>query len=445
MSSIASVLLARGYHVTGSDLKLTDVTDTLVEQGATIFRGHAAANVKGAEVVVYSSAVRVHENEETVEAQRQRIPLIGRPEMLAELMRVKYGVGIAGTHGKTTTTSMVGRVVAEGGFDPTIIVGGKVAELNTNAVSGDGDIIIIEADEYDRTFLRLTPAISVITTIEAEHMDVYRDLADVHSAFLTFANAVPFFGAAIVCLDDPGVQAIIGGIERRLITYGTSRQAMIRADSVTRQGGTTHFDVVDRGRRLGRMGIRALGIHNVRNALAAVAVGRELDIHFEQIKQGLESYSGVQRRFQCLGEEHGILVIDDYAHHPTEVQATLKAASDGFADRRIVAVFQPHLYSRTAEFKHEFAGAFFNADVLLVTGVYPAREDPLPGVSGGLIADLARQRGHRAVHYIESKADLVPFLAEHSEAGDLVLFMGAGDIWRVARTLLDHLAQPEAA
>lgn len=433
MSSIAAVLLDRGYRVTGSDLKLTDITHNLAKQGATIYEGHAARHVTGADVVVYSSAVSVPTNEETKEAAAHRIPLIPRSEMLGELMRMKFGVGIAGTHGKTTTTSMVGLVVAEGGFDPTIIVGGKVAGVNSNAVSGEGDIIVIEADEYDRAFLRLTPALSVITTLEADHMDIYRDLEDLRSAFAEFANSVPFFGAAIVCLDDPGVQVIVDRIERRLITYGLARQAMVRAERVKQEGAAMHFDVLFGNRSLGRIALSALGMHNVRNALAAVAVGLELDMEFADIKSGLERFEGVQRRFQRLGEVNGILVIDDYAHHPTEVEATLSAASEGYPDRRIVAVFQPHLYSRTDDFKDEFARAFFNADVLVVTSIYPAREKPLDGVTGELIATLAKQRGHRNVHYAPAKDDVLGRLDAVCRSGDLLVFMGAGDIWRVAR------------
>ena len=439
MSSIAVVLLDRGYRVTGSDLKLTDTTASLQSLGATIYEGHAAGNVSGADVVVYSSAVSVKDNEETQEAVAHRIPLIPRSEMLGELMRMKFGVGIAGTHGKTTTTSMVGLVVAEGKFDPTIIVGGKVAGVNSNAVSGDGDIIVIEADEYDRAFLRLTPALSVITTLEADHMDIYRDLEDLRGAFTEFANAVPFFGAAIVCLDDTGVQSIIDRIERRLITYGLARQAMVRAEQVRQQGAAMHFDVAFGRKKLGSVRLSALGLHNVRNALAAVAVGLELDMDFADIKAGLERFEGVQRRFQHIGEGAGIRVVDDYAHHPTEVVATLAAACEAYPEHRIVAVFQPHLYSRTEDLKDEFARAFFNADVLVLTSIYPARETPIKGVTGALLASLARQRGHRNVHYAQSNGEVVKALNDVCENGDLVIFMGAGDIWRTARAFAQQL------
>ncbi len=445
MSSIAAVLLARGYRVTGSDLHLSELTQRLAGQGAQIYEGHHEKQVGDADVVVYSSAVDRNRNAETQAAIAHRIPLIPRSEMLGELMRMKYGVGIAGTHGKTTATSMVGGVVAEGGFDPTIIVGGKVTEINSNAVSGEGDIIVIEADEYDRAFLRLTPALAVITTIEADHLDIYGSLDEVYRAFAAFAASVPFFGAAIVCLDDPGVQAIIDGIDRRLVTYGTARQAMVRAERVRQQEQATHFDVLASGRLLGGIELQALGLHNVRNALAAVAVGLELDIAFEGIKSGLERFSGVQRRFQILGEGHDILVIDDYAHHPTEIVATLKAASEGYPDRRIVGVFQPHLYSRTNDFKDQFARSFFNADILIVTEIYPAREAPIPGITGKLIAELATARGHRDIRYASRKEDVLPILRDTCQPGDIVLFMGAGDIWRTAREYTKQLCQSTAA
>ena len=439
MSSIAEVLLDRGYRVTGSDLKKSDITDRLETLGAVIHEGHAADQVSDADVVVYSSAVKPKENPETVEAEGRRIPLIPRSEMLGELMRMKFGIGIAGTHGKTTTTSMTGLVVDEGGFDPTIIVGGKVSVFGSNAVSGEGDIIIIEADEYDRTFLRLTPSLAVITNIEAEHLDIYKDLDDIKAAFVQFANSVPFFGAAIVCLDDPVAQEIVGEIKRPLVTYGTARQARIRAENVEQTGLAMRFHVLDRDVPLGAIDLHAPGLHNVRNALAAVAVGLELDIPFDKIRAGLARFSGVQRRFQPIGEAAGVLVIDDYAHHPTEIVATLQAASDGFADRRIVAVFQPHLYSRTADFLDDFARSFFNADVLVVMDVFGAREAPIEGIDGRLVADHAAQRGHRDVHYVPDKAALADTLVGLTQAGDVVVFLGAGDIWRYTRKFLERL------
>ncbi len=439
MSSIAEVLLRRGYRVSGSDAKKTDVTDHLEALGATVYEGHHADHIGEAEVVVFSSAVRPMENPETVAAAQRRLPVLPRAEMLGELMRMQYGVGIAGTHGKTTTTTMTGLVVREGGFDPTIIVGGKVEAFGSNAVAGEGDVIVIEADEYDRTFLRLTPGLAVITSLEADHLDIYRDLDDLKEAFAQYANRVPFFGAAIVCLDEPNVQSIIGKIERRLVTYGLARQADVRAEELRIDGTTTHFVVYDGPDKLGRIALHVPGQHNVRNALAAVAVGLELDVPFDAIARALGSFRGVQRRFQLLGEKNGILVVDDYAHHPTEVEATLEAAADAFPGRRIVAVFQPHLFSRTRDFLHGFAHAFFDADVLVLTDIYPAREQPIEGVTGALLAETAQRYGHRAVQYVADKTDLPAHLASITQPGDVVLTMGAGDVYQYGKQFFDDL------
>ena len=445
MSSIAEVLVNRGYRVTGSDLELTEVTERLASLGATIYEGHSREHVGDADAVVYSSAVKPEENPETQEAEHRRIPFIRRGEILGELMRMKFGAGIAGTHGKTTTTSMAGLVVTEGGFDPTIIVGGKVTVFGSNAVVGEGDVIIIEADEYDRAFLRLTPSLAVITNIEEDHLDIYRDLSDIQDAFIEYANKVPFYGAAILCLDDPHVQEIVGRIERRVLTYGTSRQAQIRAENVEQVGAETHFDVDFEDRHLGHVTLQVPGLHNVRNALAAVAIGLELDIAFEKIAAGLHRFTGVERRFQVLGEVGDVLVVDDYAHHPTEIEVTLDAASKGWPDRRLVAVFQPHLYSRTNDFKEGFARAFFDADVLVVTDVYGSREKPIEGVNGQLIADLATRYGHREVHYIPKKEELPAFVTSLSAPGDTIITMGAGDISRFGRQILHQLKQQNTA
>lgn len=444
MSSIAEVLLLRGFRVTGSDLKRSDVTERLEQLGAVVYKGHRPEHVGDADVVVYSSAVRPQENPETLEALRRRIPVLPRAEMLGELMRMKFGIGIAGTHGKTTTTSMVGLVVSEGGFDPTIIVGGKVVAFESNAVAGEGDIIVIEADEYDRTFLRLTPTLAVITSIEPEHLDIYQDLDDLMRAFRQFANSVPFFGAAILCLDDPNVQALVGQLDRRVRTYGLARQAEIRAENIRLEGFGSHFDVLLQGEPLGPIQLQVPGLHNVRNALAAVTVGLELDIPFESIQAGLVRFTGVRRRFERVGEAREVLIIDDYAHHPTEIRATLEAAAAAMPDRRLVAVFQPHLYSRTRDFEEDFARSFVDADVLVVTDVYGAREAPIPGVTGERIVELARRFGHRDAHYVPTRQQIPDYLLEHVlRPGDAVLFMGAGDIWRAARALLDALQQTE--
>jgi UDP-N-acetylmuramate--alanine ligase len=430
MSSIAEVLLLRGFTVSGSDLQPSSITDRLAGLGATIAEGHDESNVGGADVVVYSSAVRPGENPETLEAERRRIPLIRRDEMLGELMRMKYGIGIAGTHGKTTTTSMTGVVVSEGGFDPTVIVGGKVAAFDSNAVAGEGDIIVIEADEYDRTFLRLTPVIAVITTIEEEHLDIYRDLGDIKRAFTQFANSVPFFGAAILCLDEEHVQSIIPDIDRRVVTYGTSRQASIRGENIEQLGTQVRFTVVVHEEEKGTITLSMPGLHNVRNALAAVAVGLELEIPFEAIARALTGFEGVHRRFEVKGSGRGILVVDDYGHHPTEIMATLDAASQAWPERRLVVVFQPHLYSRTLVFKEDFGRAFFNADVLVVTDIYPARETPIEGIDGSTVSEVVSMNGHRDVRYVPDKDDIPEVLSHLVEPGDVVITLGAGDIWR---------------
>lgn len=449
MSSIAEVLLRRGYTISGSDLKKSDVTAHLEALGATIHEGHAAEHVGDADVLVYSSAIKdPATHPETAEALRRPIPLIKRAEMLGELMRAKRGVGVAGTHGKTTTTTMVGLVLQHAGLDPTIIVGGKVAVFGSNAVAGLGETIVIEADEYDRTFLRLTPIHVVVTNIEADHLDIYADLDDIKGAFVQFANSVPFFGAAVVCLDDDHVRSILGRLTRRVITYGTSRQAQVRAENVRPEGAVTHFDVVRDGATLGAVRLRAPGLHNVRNALAATALGLELDVPFATIAAALATYTGVDRRFQVRGEAvlagggAPVTVVDDYAHHPTEIVATLDAATHGWPQRRLVAVFQPHLYSRTRDLAEDFARAFDDADVLVLTDIYPAREAPIEGITGDLLPGLARAYGHRDVHYVPNKADLPAALAALVQPGDLVVTMGAGDIWRAGEGLLAELGVP---
>jgi len=444
MSSIAEVLLNRGYDVTGSDLEKSDVTERLEEHGATVYNGHAAEQVGEADVVVYSSAIDPGANPETQEAERRRISLIPRAEMLGELIRMKYGVGVAGTHGKTTTTSMTGLVVAEGGFDPTVIVGGKVTAFGSNAITGEGDVIVIEADEYDRTFLRLTPSVAVITSIEEDHLDIYDDLDEIKAAFTEYANSVPFFGAAVLCLDDPNVQAIVGNVERRVITYGTTRQAEVRADRIQRDGLQTRFEVLKYDEPLGQIELQVPGMHNLRNALAAVAVGLELEVDFEEIQRGIESFTGVRRRFEKKTEARDIVVLDDYAHHPTEIRATLDAASQGYPGRRLVAVFQPHLYSRTRDFLDAFARSFFDTDLLVLTDIYGAREEPIEGLDGDVLADRVEQFGHRAVHYVPDKTTLPERLLDLTQPGDVVLMLGAGDIWRYSRTFVESLEAPEA-
>ncbi|MEX0721388.1 MAG: UDP-N-acetylmuramate--L-alanine ligase [Balneolaceae bacterium] len=430
MSGMAEVLLQRGFKITGSDGAVNETTKRLEKLGAKVFQGHQPGHIEGADVVVYTSAVKADENEETIAAIEKRIPTIKRAEMLAELMKMKFGIGVAGTHGKTTTTTMIGHVAQDGNYDPTIMVGGKVHSFDkTNAVVGKGDLIVVEADEFDRTFLRLTPSIAIITNIEAEHLDIYDDLEDVKGAFVDYANKVPFYGAVIVCLDDPNVRSILPQLEKRIISYGLTPQAQLRAIDIRNDAFTSTFTVVHNEEKLGVITLNSPGEHNVKNALAAIATGIELDIDFRLIKKGLERYEGVFRRFQQKYSD-SVMVIDDYAHHPTEVQATLQAARKGWPDRRVVAVFQPHLYSRTQELYKEFGLSFFDAEILIVTDVYPSREKPIEGVSGKLITDIAEQYGHKDVVYVQNKEDVADTLKEHTKAGDIIITMGAGDIYR---------------
>ncbi|MFA6470667.1 MAG: UDP-N-acetylmuramate--L-alanine ligase [Candidatus Latescibacterota bacterium] len=439
MSGIAEILINSGFTITGSDMRSTPVTERLSELGAGIFIGHAAENVSSCDVVVFSSAVK-QDNPEIVAARERKIPVIGRPEMLAELMRMKYGICIAGTHGKTTATSMTGLVLTYGDIDPTVIVGGKVAMYGGGAKIGQSYYLVLEADEYDRTFLRLSPVIAVVTTIDLEHLDCYRDINDIESAFVQFVNKVPFFGSVILCIDDGGVQNIIPRVERRIITYGISRQADIRAENIIQVGATTSFDVAAGGNILGRVTLALPGEHNVRNALAAIAVAGEMDIPFETTARALGEFRTVERRFEIKGEEAGVMVVDDYAHHPTEIKACLAGARAGY-DRRIVAVFQPHLYSRTRDFHQDFGRAFMNSDVLVVTDVYPAREKPIEGISGKLVADDAAAAGHRCVIYREKREGLAREVAGIVKPGDLVITFGAGDINRVGTELLSILKE----
>jgi UDP-N-acetylmuramate--alanine ligase len=364
--------------------------------------------------------------------------------MLAELMRMKYGIGIAGTHGKTTTTTLTGHVVQDGSFDPTIIVGGKVHSFSkTNAVVGEGDIFVVEADEFDRTFLRLSPSLAVITNVEADHLDIYDNLDDVKQAFIDFANKVPFYGAVVLCLDDSNVRSIIPQIDRRIISYGLTPQAQIRAVDIEPDQFNTTFTVLNNDEKLGDITLKAPGEHNVKNALAAVAIGIELNIKFEEIKSGLERYEGVFRRFQLKAEIDDIMVIDDYAHHPTEVQATLDAARSGWEDRRIIAVFHPHLYSRTQNLYKEFGLSFFDAEVCVITDVYPSREEPIEGVTGKLIADAAKEYGHRQVYYVEDKKALPAKLKDLAQPGDVIITMGAGDIYEYGQEFVNILEKKE--
>jgi len=441
MSGIAEILLNLGYTVSGSDQKRSETIERLERLGAKIFIGHAPTNVEGAHVVVYSSAV-ARENPEVVVARQHQIPVIPRAEMLAELMRLKYGIAVAGTHGKTTTTSMVGAVLAEGRLDPTIVVGGRVLSLGSNARLGQGEHLVAEADESDGSFLKLTPTVAVVTTVDAEHLDHYGSLEAVRDAFVAFLNKVPFYGAGIVCLDQPNIQLLLPRVEKRIVTYGLDSGADLVARRVQLSGLTSRFEVVHRGAVLGECALRVPGRHNVANALAAIAVGLDLEIPFVTIQKALAAFAGVQRRFQVRGTKAGVTVVDDYGHHPAEIRATLAAAKAGF-EGRVVAVWEPHRYTRTFHLRDEFVTAFNRADVLVVMDIYAAGETPIAGVSAADLAERIHAHGHRHVTYLGGDRERVlAHLCEITRPGDLVLTLGAGDVGQLGPALLARLEDP---
>ncbi|GAB4129277.1 MAG: UDP-N-acetylmuramate--L-alanine ligase [Ignavibacteriales bacterium] len=435
MSGIAEILLNQGFEISGSDLSESEVTQRLQSLGIKIYKGHSAQNIKDVDVLVYSSAVDTA-NPEVQQAIEKKIPVIKRAEMLAECMRMKNGIGIAGTHGKTTTTSMVGLVLTEGGIDPTIIVGGKLSGLGgTNARLGQGEFIVVEADEFDRTFLKLTPSIAAITTLESEHLDTYKDLNDIKSAFIEFANKVPFYGFVVLCLDETALQDIIPMINKKIITYGLTQQADVRAVDISFNEYSSSYTVIYKGKELGKISLRIPGAHNVKNSLVAITIGTELGVEFSKIKKALESFTGVYRRFETKYNKE-ILVIDDYAHHPTEINASLAGIRGGWS-RRLVAVFQPHLFSRTRDFYTEFGRSFLNSDLFICTDVYPAREKPMEGITGELIANAAKSFGHKNVVYVKDKNKIPETLLSLVKEGDIVITMGAGDIWKYGEQFVE--------
>jgi UDP-N-acetylmuramate--alanine ligase len=444
MSGIAEVLLASGFAVSGSDAKASDVTRRLVGLGATVHVGHRAENVGAADVVVFSSAV-AKDNPELAQARENNVPVIPRAEMLAELMRLKDGVAIAGSHGKTTTTSLVATVLREAGRDPTVVIGGKLNSLGTNAARGTGDLLIAEADESDGSFLHLTPVVAIITNIDAEHLDHYGTHERVKDAFAEFANRVPFYGLVVACLDHPHVQAILPRIEKRVVTYGLAAQADYRARNPVVEGLATRFELVRRGRPGGEFVVRMPGIHNVLNALAVIAVADEVDVPEDVTRRALAGFEGVQRRFTIRGEvvisssdPTPVIVVDDYGHHPAEVQATLEAAQRAYG-RRIVVAFQPHRYSRTHHCFDELVRAFNRADVLLLADVYAAGEPPIEGATSEKLAAAIRAHGHRDVTWAGPRVGIAKALAARVRPGDVVITLGAGDITRVGPELLAML------
>lgn len=439
MSGIAELLLNLGYTVSGSDLSQSLITEKLATLGGTIFKGHNAGNIQGAEVVVTSSAISP-ENPEVVRAQENNVPVIMRAEMLAELMRLKkYGIAIAGSHGKTSTTSMVSWMLAEAGLDPTIVIGGKVDALGGNAKLGQGEFLVAEADESDGSFLKLSPVVEVVTNIDLEHLDYYRDLEHIKETFLEFIDKIPFYGAAILCLDDKNITEILPLIRRRITTYGLSPQADIYSDRQEWENGRVIFNVKTSEGELGSISIAPPGEHNVYNALAAVCVGLELELTFSQIKMGLEGYEGVQRRMQNKGIEAGITVVDDYGHHPTEIRATLSAIKRAWPSQRLVVLFQPHRYSRTEALLNQFTTCFHQADVLVMCDIYAASEAPIDGVNSQMLLAETKKHGQRYTHYIADVGDMAEQLMPLLNEGDLVLTLGAGNIVRVGEELLKLL------
>lgn len=439
MSGIAEVLAVSNVdlEVSGCDLSQGDATLRLERLGLEVLIGHSRDHVRDADLLVISSAVG-EDNEEVVAARRLGIPVIRRAEMLAELMRLKYSIAVAGTHGKTTTTSLIGTLLTEAGMDPTVIVGGRLRVSGTGARLGKSDYLVAEADEFDRSFLRLQPIVAVVTSIDRDHLDTYRDLDDIQNAFVNFASRVPFFGRAIVCLDDPRIQDILPRLaDRRVVTYGLSRQSDLMAHQVETTVSGCRFRVRHGSDgELGTIEIPMPGLHNVQNSLAAVAVGLLMGLEFPTIASTLASFSGVHRRFEVLGEWHEATVVDDYAHHPTEVSATLAAAREAFPRATIHAVFQPHLFSRTRDLAEDFGRSLLAADRVLVTDIYPSREKPIPGVSAELIVDVARRSGHRRVDQVHDREEAKQLLAGEVAPGDLVITMGAGDVYRLAEELV---------
>ncbi len=437
MSGIAEILHILGYKIKGSDTTPSDVTRYLESIGVETFDGHRAANIADVDVVIISSAVG-ESNPEVVEARRLGIPVIKRAEMLGELMRLKFAIGIAGTHGKTTTTSMVGRIFQHAQLNPTLIVGGVVAELGTGATLGSGDYMITEVDEYDRSILAMYPSMAVVLNLEPDHLDCYKDMDDLRNAFLTYINRVPFFGSAIVSADDENIASIRSQISRPFATFGFSVEADYRAVDVKLMPGRTSFSVFGRGDLLGEVTLRVPGAYNVANALAAVAVATELEVPFATTAEALREFTGVERRFEIIGEENDILVVDDYAHHPTEIEATLKAARD-FDRKRVIVVYQPHLYSRTQTFKTEFARVLSLADKCVLTKIYPAREEPIEGVTSDSIREEAEAMGTGDFQYVGVKANAIDIIAEIARPGDLVIIMGAGSITHIKNDVLERL------
>ena len=434
MSGIAEVLINQDYEVSGSDPSSNRVTDHLKTLGADIRHNHSAENVSGKHVVVVSSAIS-NDNVEVQAAREQSIPVIPRAEMLAELMRMKYGIAIAGTHGKTTTTSLVATVLAAGNLDPTVVIGGRIKNMGGHAKLGQSQYLIAEADESDGSFLNLSPTLAVVTTLDEEHMDFYLTMENMKSTFLQFLNRIPFYGAAILCMDDANLQSLLPRIEKRTITYGLKSQADYTARNISVEGLKTYFTVYHHGKKLGKILSGALGRHNVCNTLAAVAVGMELNMDFPTIAESLKTFTGVQRRFEILKQSESLIIVDDYGHHPVEIQATLSTAKEVWPDRRLVIVFQPHRYSRTKHLMESFFSSFNDADQLLLLDIYSAGEEAEEGIHSQRIAEGVKEFGHKNVEYIGSTQSVIPHLQKILKPGDIVMTLGAGNIGELSHRL----------
>ncbi|MDZ7830876.1 MAG: UDP-N-acetylmuramate--L-alanine ligase [Desulfobacterales bacterium] len=443
MSGIAELLLNLGYAVSGSDIAASDATERLTGLGGKIYKGHEPAQVDGADVVVTSSAIG-KDNPEVKAALDAGIPVIPRAEMLAELMRLKYSIAVAGAHGKTTTTSILASVLAEGGLDPTVVIGGKLKQINTNAVLGQGEFIVAEADESDGSFLKFSPTMAVVTNIDLEHLDFYKDLDTIKSVFLDFIDRVPFYGLAVLCLDNEHIQEIIPKLKKRYVTYGLSAQADIQASDIRYETVRSRFSVYSQGQLAGQVILNLPGLHNIYNALASIAVGMELEIPFERIQAALENLAGVQRRLEIRGEAKGIQIIDDYGHHPTEIKTTLDAVRKSWPGRRLKVVFQPHRYTRTKVLFDDFTRSFYQSDLLMLLPIYSAGEPEIEGVDHHRLADGVRHHGHKDVLCFDEKAAAVSYLKENAKAGDIILTLGAGNVWQVGQTLLEQLGQSNA-
>lgn len=434
MSGIAEVLLNLGYKVSGSDMKKSQITERLKSLGAEIYYGHSAGNVNGSDVVVVSSAVTA-DNIEAKSALEQKIAVLRRAEMLSELMRMKYGIAIAGSHGKTTTTSLIASVLAKGGLDPTAVIGGRLNSTGTNAKLGQGEFLVAEADESDGSFMTLNPCIAVATNIDKEHMDFYGDMKKLKETFSAFLNKVPFYGTSVICTDDENIQDIIPLLEKRTITYGFNSQADYTADNLTFAGFESGFDAYFKKEKLGHVKVKLTGRHNVLNSLAAIAVGQELSIPVDTIISAIGEFEGIQRRLQHKGEKDGITVVDDYGHHPSEIRATLQAARSIWSGK-IIVLFQPHRYSRTQSLLEEFYRSFYDCDTLVVTDIYPAGEKPIEGIDSDLLSKGIKAHGHKDVHHISEKKEILKFLSLNLAKGDMLITLGAGNVYEIGEEFL---------